>query len=988
MKTALLPIQIFLVFFIFSSVIIAQENEKSTMLGNLNTEDEAMNIVADNLGNTFVGGRSERNGILIKQNAAQQVLWSKFLSFTSNVNHQVSVDFLDLLGDTLFGCGRIHLANTQSGAGIGSFYFKMNAQTGALYWAKFETSGPNSFTTMRYANGKYFLVGSEYGINKRGRVIAVSSQNGNLIWQTPCINYNIVANTTNQETTFLGATEMVNGKMYITGSTHSYNPGTSVGKGVPLLIGISETGTIFLHRYFNFPGSTVEEFVGSKINFDSDKHLILGTFEKFYGAVGNVNSVCIKCDTLGNILFSNFYAITPSIGQYITHMNETPSSYVFYGYSNSTVNGMYAMKISKLGLFQKCILLTKPNTFYHPIPYTSEWKTYGNSSFINGKHYFPATESNVSVVQLDVNKIILDENLDYAEDCSQLTEIFPTTINVPTTLVPLVPLMVANSLTYSNGGILEDSSFIIPCSSLSLNLHQNQICEQVAITVTVSGFVDPSFYWSNGAGSNLDTIFVNTMDTVFVRVLDTKCCELVDTIVPNIIPSSFAMNLPNDTTICVQNGGSFSVDPVFSGANGPVTFQWNTNSTNETLDVFQSGTYWIDISDNCNTLSDTINIQVNYLPMVSNTASMYVCEGSFPVSLNPTVSVPANIVWDDGSNSLARVVNGPGNYTLIASNNCGSVTATIPVLQIDLPEVQLIPFLDSCIYAGDFITLNPIYSNTLNQLWSNGSNTAQLQVSSSGIYKVFASNSCGVDSASCLVIINYFPELNLPTHLDTCFEIGVGFSYTASGSAGTYNWSSGSQSATEWISQEGIYSVTLTNQCGSTTDFMEVSILAVPDLFIPEDSLNYCQRNLAVSMLNIETNYELEVFSPFQHVVLNSLEQTGWYTIHAFNGCWHKYDSVFVDLQEETFYLPNSFTPNGDSYNDRLEFKGDYVPIREISIYNRWGEEIYSENGTFSGWDGTYTDEKCPDGMYLVQLIYEDCQGMPTTFTGHVNLIR
>ncbi|MNR63065.1 hypothetical protein D3C85_1852500 [compost metagenome] len=69
-------------------------------------------------------------------------------------------------------------------------------------------------------------------------------------------------------------------------------------------------------------------------------------------------------------------------------------------------------------------------------------------------------------------------------------------------------------------------------------------------------------------------------------------------------------------------------------------------------------------------------------------------------------------------------------------------------------------------------------------------------------------------------------------------------------------------------------------------------------------------------------------------------------------------------------------------------FYGENIVVQSIRIFNRWGEEIFSENGNFSGWDGMYKGENCPTGIYTVSVIYEDCFGIPTAFNGHVNLLR
>jgi gliding motility-associated-like protein len=297
-----------------------------------------------------------------------------------------------------------------------------------------------------------------------------------------------------------------------------------------------------------------------------------------------------------------------------------------------------------------------------------------------------------------------------------------------------------------------------------------------------------------------------------------------------------------------------------------------------------------------------------------------------------------------------------------------------------------------CLQIGNSITLSPTFSGesgSVQYLWNNNASLSSIPVTNSGTYWVEISDNCSTKRDSIIVTINHFPDLDLPATLDTCFDIGGGFSYTAIGSGGSYQWSSGSQVATEWISQEGVYSCTLTNQCGSITDSMRVRRLTAVDLYFPADSLRECEKQLSVSKLQIETNYTLEIFAPDGDLVGTTITESGWYSIHAFNACGEKWDSIYVNLQnEQFFYLPNSFSPNGDSKNDRFEFKGENMVVRELRIFNRWGEEVFSQAGNFTGWDGIYRGEICPDGVYAIHVVYEDCFGIPTEFMGHVNLIR
>ncbi|MNK18897.1 hypothetical protein D3C87_371130 [compost metagenome] len=1136
MRNALLLISLICL----SQFVSSQDGVKRSMIGNLADEESGYNIVADNQGNTYVGGLQNKKTLLVKQDASNNTLWTKTLSYTTAVNQFSTLTFLDLVGDTLFGCGKINRYSLLKGI----FYFKMNAQTGAVYWSKCDTTSMGYVSCMRYANNKFFLVGGvrpnpqTSTTSNTAKALAVSSQTGNIIWQTPLLKYDIpyAPGSAVNANAFLDATEMVNGKMFITGYVSGHLGGITNWIGMPLLVGISETGNLFMERIIHLPYQGIgsnDMKRGSKIRLDMNGDLIiecLTTPVTVPGPVPVGNLILVKTDILGNLIFCKYYRIDNNANVYPQALNETSGNYVLFGttYSNYGA-GSSVMKVAKNGNPEYCILVSKPNVEHLPNS-SSTADIVGNSSFINGQHYFAVTEITNSVIEPDINKIILDENLGTVGDCSELVELTTSVVDVPITITPGITSHIPHSIVVQNGGVWENIDPFTFCNGVSVDLVQNGTC-QASVTANTTGLIDPVFYWSNGtAGSN--TIPVNTTDTIFVRVLDTKCCELFDTIVPVLAPTSFVMNLPADTTVCLQVGNAFTITPLFSGANAPVTYLWSNNSTGSSLSVVNSGTYWVELSDSCVTRRDSIVVTVNSLPLIGNTGNVTVCEGSFPAVLNPTVSVGSTVLWDDGStaairsvngpgiysfsvtntcgtsnasitvsqtdlpdislvssidtcilsgtaivlspvfanatgvlwsngstasqlavsspgtytvsasngcgtssatvvvtlNSLPaignvgnvavcegnfpvtlnptvsagasvlwengstavnRMVNGPGTYTIAVTNDCGTLNAAISVTQTDLPAVQLISSIDTCIQSGTAVTLSPIFTGTTAVGWSDGSAGSQLSVSNSGIYTVYAFNVCGTDSASSSVTINHFPELNLPAILDTCFEVGVGFSYTALGSDGAYQWSSGSQTATEWISQEGIYSVTLVNQCGTLTKSMQVRRYTEVSLYFPQDSVKACAKQYAVSNLQIETNYTLEVFAPNGNLVGNKLIESGWYLIHAFNPCGEKWDSIYVNLQnEQFFYLPNSFTPNGDSHNDRFEFKGENIVLRDVQIFNRWGEAVFSENGSFTGWDGTYRGEICPDGIYAVSLIYEDCFGMPTEFNGHVNLLK
>ncbi len=971
----------------------AQDPEVSTIIGSPTDYEWGANIVADNSGNTYTGGNMGDKALIVKQDLLHQTIWSKTITFPPAASVSIRLGFLDLLADTLFGGGDVEDVN--SGEALGTFYFKMNAQTASIYWCKYDLSSGGYISSMRYANGKYFLVGGSLISNSmtHGNVQAVSSQTGDIIWQTPLLQLTYPIAGTNNRTLFTSATEMRNGKMFITGAQQ--NNSSMVYPDMPLIVGINESGNVFLERRVPLPFIPgVTRFQGSRIEYDMDDNIILASFNNgSMGTQNDPNVVLTKFDPLGNILFSKEYEIAGDGGIHVHGLNETTDSYVLCGKIHSNFTGLYALKLDKNGVVQKCIGIQKPNIYYGG---SSSNNAYGNSDFKNNTHYFATFEMLVPGGDSNLSEIILDEDLNTIEDCSELSNLPVITTNLATQLQPLQRTDILVGISYIDEIILEDLDLYLPCDSISLDLVQINNC-QSSFIANVSGFQSPTFYWSDGSVTSSNTFSTNSPDTIIVRVLDIRCCELTDTIVPVIQASNMAMSLGNDTTLCIQQGTGFTLTPIVTNPLGTVSYLWNNNSTASTLSVTSSGTYWLEVSDDCRTIRDSIQITLHLFPEITGISDTAVCEGLFPLYLNAGVTPGASVVWDNGLTTTDRNIGSPGTYTLQATNLCGTTDTSIVVTQINLPDVSLIAAIDSCLHTGESIPLIPIFTDVTSVVWSNGTTGNQLPVSQTGTYTVYGSNICGIDSASCTVIVREFPELNLPAILDTCFEIGVGFTYTAQGSPGNYSWNSGSQTATELITQEGLYICTLTNQCGTTSDSMIVNRMADIDLYFPNDSLQVCAQQISVNLLQIETNYAYELLYPFtHHPVGSNLTKSGWYDIRAFNSCDEIRDSIYIDLgNDQAIFIPNSFTPNGDGINDHLEFAEMNVTVSSFRVFNRWGEEIFqlAENNSQQEniqkfWDGSYQGKPCPDGIYSVQIVYKNCFGTPAQFNGHVNLLR
>lgn len=106
-------------------------------------------------------------------------------------------------------------------------------------------------------------------------------------------------------------------------------------------------------------------------------------------------------------------------------------------------------------------------------------------------------------------------------------------------------------------------------------------------------------------------------------------------------------------------------------------------------------------------------------------------------------------------------------------------------------------------------------------------------------------------------------------------------------------------------------------------------------------------------------------------------------------GCRDSIYKIVRVIPQSTVYIPNTFTPDGNRFNNELIPVVYDVLEYEFSIYDRWGELVFYSIVPREGWDGTYKGKICQDGIYTYKLRYGDIQTSDIIVkTGHINLMR
>lgn len=102
--------------------------------------------------------------------------------------------------------------------------------------------------------------------------------------------------------------------------------------------------------------------------------------------------------------------------------------------------------------------------------------------------------------------------------------------------------------------------------------------------------------------------------------------------------------------------------------------------------------------------------------------------------------------------------------------------------------------------------------------------------------------------------------------------------------------------------------------------------------------------------------------------------------------------NVVPNDEEALLYMPNSFTPDGNEFN---QFFGPVfntsVDLQNFNmkIYNRWGQLVFETSDPNIGWDGSFDAKISKAGMYTWTVNFRDKNSeVRKKYEGHVNLLR
>ena len=480
-------------------------------------------------------------------------------------------------------------------------------------------------------------------------------------------------------------------------------------------------------------------------------------------------------------------------------------------------------------------------------------------------------------------------------------------------------------------------------------------CTLVEISATATGA--ENYLWDNGLG-NADAASIVSPGIYTVTGTSLNGCESsaeIEIIQDNGVDLFVALS---ESEICSGEMVSIVANSIeASGFNWTVTQYGVTGATNGTIENTISGAEITQLLTVVGTLNGTVDYtivptlgscigepQILTVSVLAPSTPSFdligpLCIGSSPPSLTSISLEGISGAWEPTTVSTISVGN--TNYTFTPFQNQCALNQNMEISVNDVPVVNFSgDSLEGCAPHTVVLTSNAVG----NCQWSIGSggvyngNQVSVVLNSAGCYDV----TLQVDDGGCtnsLTMANYIcleedpvADFSASPDLFTDDDVLVSFTNLSSG-ASSFVWDFGDNNSSTYINPSNLYE--------STEEGAFITLTAISDF-----------------------------------------------------GCIDIAQMIIEYDEQEVYYIPNTFTPDGDNFNQIFTpmFYSGFDPFNfEMLIFNRWGETVFETHNAAIGWDGTHgvKGTKVADGTFTWKITYKNPKtDQRKVLVGHVTLIR
>jgi gliding motility-associated-like protein len=350
------------------------------------------------------------------------------------------------------------------------------------------------------------------------------------------------------------------------------------------------------------------------------------------------------------------------------------------------------------------------------------------------------------------------------------------------------------------------------------------------------------------------------------------------------------------------NSINWSLGPTASGSFAPS----NSLTTTYTPGVGDNGTIklYCTLTKICGTntvtTKDSLNITILKLPIpVISSSTNTLCIGqlatlSYSLS-NAGSTGTTSALWSPGSATTSIITSTTATiYTVQVTNACGFNTANYTISAIPNPSVSISSSSSPTFCAGGTVTLTAI-SNVGNYLWTGGATTSTIAASTTQTAIVTSTNACGIAQATISITVIPVPTLTLSPSLIGICAGSSAIALALINTPVTYSWSTGASTSTVSLNSAGIYSVNVSNSCGSALGTVTITVGSVPTINVITTNSVLCTGQTAT--LSLSGSSGSVVWSNGVTTSTTSITAPGVYTATLTTTCGTAINSTTISSQ-------------------------------------------------------------------------------------------
>lgn len=551
---------------------------------------------------------------------------------------------------------------------------------------------------------------------------------------------------------------------------------------------------------------------------------------------------------------------------------------------------------------------------------------------------------------------------------------------------------------------------------------------------TTGGSGDFSYFWYDQNGNNIfgfEDLFVASWNgdfTINVDVTDESCGNVVSLSIPQVIvmPPMF-LSLPQAMQVNCQTAQSLTV--AVEGGQAPYQYNWYVNN------IFQSNAATFNFTATTNaTIACVVNdacgqeqaafvdLTVLFPEVVVSSPTLFegTCVEEFNVTANASGgSGNITYAWTENAasvgNTQAITFQSTTTTELVvtATDACGTQATATTVIQIVNP--LLVVDLGENIFASciDVTNVEPLITGGVEPFtfqwfvadtaYDNGSSIDVQSYETMSIV-VQVTDVCGqFDEDNTIYFVPNIP-IDVTVVPDTliCFGDFISTSASAVGGEGgfTYFWPELElEGAAQTVGplRDTVLYVIATDICG------KIGIGSV-DIDVQHLQISFSSEEIETNLYQFIPTVNLDCTdclfdwdfgdgsSALEREPLHQFDGRFEYTtqllVTSAIGCEARYHaSVVVPI---LLYVPNAFTPDQDGINDYFQVYASGIDEFTISIFDRWGEVVFTSQDPNAIWDGSHQggDYYVPNGTYVWLIEINGVNFDAKQQTGTVTILR